>query len=62
MMRWFLHAITLAYLSSGISAGRSPQPPKRSVTLGKYSVDTDITPLELHIDVDNVVARNETAP
>ncbi|KAE9979864.1 hypothetical protein EG328_000622 [Venturia inaequalis] len=61
-MLWTLHAITLACLSSSVSAGRSQHIPKRLAALENNSSNVDTTPLELHIDVDNVGARNETAP
>jgi hypothetical protein len=61
-MRWSLGTTVLAFVVVGIDARRGRR--ERSISFEKYlgSIEADTTPLELHIDVNNVKARNETAP
>jgi hypothetical protein len=62
IMLWLFSVFALVALSHGAEARR--ERPVRSVSFEKYlgTVDANSTALELHIDVDDVEARNETAP
>ena len=62
MMRWLVSTIVLVAIAHVADARRERS--SRSISLENYlgTIDVDTTPLELHIDVNNVKARNETAP
>jgi hypothetical protein len=61
-MRWLLGAIVLGGVSSGVDARRGRL--ERSISFEEYlgTIEVDTTSLELHIDVNDIKARNETAP
>jgi len=61
-MLWSFSVFVLVTLAHGAEARR--ERPERSVSFEKYlgSVDANSTALELHVDVGDIKARNETAP
>lgn len=61
-MRWFIGAAVLVAVASAVDARLGRR--ERSISFEEHlgTVEADTTPLELHVDVGDVKARNETAP